>query len=298
MASLSGQAAPPQPENTELVAALLDGDAAAIEAALGRARLLVCAEKLPGGAAVLRRGFAGGARRVLWAFTDAEAVAAWDRHPAPACAMLEAAALRRASVIAEADVVLNAAGPGTHVICSSPPADDGSALAPPTAAPTAVRSPGNDAGSPVHLGSPLHLELADPAARAPLRAIAREAHERARAAVAAGDAVRARTQLERAIGACARLGDHLHGAAATLELARQTDELAPALARWEQAADTLASLGEADLAIEALLDAAEVAGRAERAEEAERLSVRALALAAGERVCARLIGVWGGLVAR
>ena len=55
---------------------------------------------------------------------------------------------------------------------------------------------------------------------------------------------------------------------------------------------TMAALGEIDLALDALLDAAQAAARAGLAADAEALSIAALDLAAGSDFSERLIGVW------
>ena len=54
----------------------------------------------------------------------------------------------------------------------------------------------------------------------------------------------------------------------------------------------MAALGELDLALDALLDAAQTAARAGLTADAEALSVTALDLAAGSDFSDRLIGVW------
>jgi hypothetical protein len=54
----------------------------------------------------------------------------------------------------------------------------------------------------------------------------------------------------------------------------------------------MAALGELDLALDALLDAAQAAAKAGMAVEAEALSVTALDLAAGSDFSDKLITVW------
>jgi hypothetical protein len=94
---------------------------------------------------------------------------------------------------------------------------------------------------------------------------------------------------------CDELGDRLHGAAAAIELATWragSGSTRLALTGWREAAATMATLGEIDLALDALLDAAQAAARAGLGDDAEALSITALDLVAGSDFSERLIGVW------
>ncbi len=59
--------------------------------------------------------------RISWAFTDAEALAAWDHHPSPEAIVLSAEALARCyggDGGSSGVVVLNAAGPAGHLVAA------------------------------------------------------------------------------------------------------------------------------------------------------------------------------------
>lgn len=227
-------------------------------------RLLVAASPLPDGRALVRTGATVSRRPLVWAFTDEEALAAWDRRPAEAVIELEHTELPALSNEANLLVALNAAGPGACLVeTGAPPSPDG--------------------------------ELTTPEQRGAIRRRAREADELGRRALAAGSLEEARLQFERAVAACGEIGDRLHGAAASLELARtlaQTDALESALPLWERAAEVFALFGEADLALLGLLEAAEAAAANGLLADAERLSVGALTLATGDELADRLVAVW------
>jgi hypothetical protein len=255
----------PQVANPRLVRALLRRDGAAVRAALSSSMLLVPARENRDGDAVVDTRRGAGGRRLVCAFTDLEALQAWDRSPSGCAVALDARAV--AALVSGAIVALNPAGPGAHLI-------NGLAL-----------GKGRQAAS----------DLTDPARRRPLRRQANQFHELARRSAAAGAFAEACEQLEPALNACAELGDCLHGAAAALELAAwraRSGSTRLALAGWSEAAETMAALGELDLALDALLEAAQAAADAGLAAEAEDLSVTALDLAAGSDFSDRLIGLW------
>jgi hypothetical protein len=258
--------------NPRLVEALLADDASRVITALAGSTLLVPAAENRDGETVIqiRRGPSG--RRLVCAFTDLEALQAWDRDPPDQAVALDATAV--GDLVGDGIVALNPAGPGALAL-------DGSALAAAPEAPTVA------SGAP----SP----LTDPEQRALLRRQANQFHELARRAAQAGDLEAACAQLQPAIAACDELGDRLHQAAASLELASwraRSGSTRLAMTGWREAAATMAALGELDLALDALLDAAQVAARAGFAADAEALSVAALELAAGSDFSDRLIGVW------
>ncbi|HEY2771971.1 MAG TPA: SseB family protein [Solirubrobacteraceae bacterium] len=263
--------------NPRLVQALLRRDPAGLREALPSATLLVPALAHRDGEIVVqtRRGPRG--RTLVCAFTDLEALRAWDRHPANAAVALDCAAV--AELVPEATIALNPAGPGAHLL-------DAEAL-------TAWSGASNGNGHRTE--APGTVALGDPGRRRALREQANHAHELARRTAASGDLSAACEQLQPAIQACAELGDQLHGAAAALELARWragTGSIRLALAGWQEAAGTTAALGEIDLALDALLDAAELAADNGLTAEAETLSVTALDLAAGSDFSDRLISLW------
>ena len=267
--------------NPELVNALLTGDPAAVESELERATLLLPAAILHDGHPVTRTGRTIAGRPLLWGFTDLEALRAWDREPATTAVALEASALAAAAGGDGPVVALNPAGPGALLMGARAPAaidaSDGSQVRPDSNA------------------------LVDPEVRLKVRQRANQSHERGRSAAAAGELTAACAELERALGACSELGDRLHGAAATLELARcraRLDQVALALELWEAAAQVLSAIGEADLALTALLDAAEAAATAGLDAEAERLSVDALELCAGPELADRFVSIWARLDGR
>jgi hypothetical protein len=262
--------------NPGLVQALLYGDRSEVQTTLAGSTLLVPAsENRDGETSIqIRRGAAG--RRLVCAFTDLEALQAWDRSPADAAVALDAASV--AGLVAGGMVALNPAGPGALVL-------DGDGDRPALAA-----SRGDDT---VPEGAT--SRLADPEQRAQLRRQANQFHELARRTAEAGDLGAACEQLQPAIRACEELGDRLHGAAAALELASwraRSGSTRLAVTGWREAAATMAALGELDLATDALLDAAQTAARAGLAADAEALSVTALDLVAGSDFSDRLIGLW------
>ncbi len=98
--------------NPMLVRALLAGPESAVLAELASATLLVPVAPVGGGDGLVRRGRTLGGRALVWAFTDEEAVRAWDRHPAHAIAPLPSSELSGL----EAVVAVNAAGPGACLV--------------------------------------------------------------------------------------------------------------------------------------------------------------------------------------
>jgi hypothetical protein len=266
--------------NPRLVQALLRRDPSAVRDALPGATLLVPALAHRDGEIVVqtRRGPRG--RTLVCAFTDLEALRAWDRHPANAAVGLDCAGV--AELVPDATIALNPAGPGTHLL-------DAEAL-------TAWSGPASGNGHRAEAGATDALD--DPIRRRTLREQANQAHELARRTADSGDLSEACEQLQPAIQACAELGDQLHGAAAALELARWragTGSTRLALAGWREAAGTMAALGELDLALDALLDAADLAAAHGLTADAETLGVTALDLAAGSDFSDRLISLWRAL---
>ena len=258
--------------NPGLVRALMNEDAAEVQAGLARATLLVPAAKIGDGETVIqiRRGAAG--RPLVCAFTDLEALQAWDRNPPQTAVALDAASI--ADLVVDGMVALNPAGPGALVL-------DG----------PAVGARHGDATSSEGATS----RLVDPDQRAQRRRHANQFHELARRTAESGDLSAACEQLQPAISLCDELGDRLHGAAAAIELASWragSGSTRLALTGWREAAATMATLGEIDLALDALLDAAQAAAQAGLADDAEALSITALDLVAGSDFSERLIGVW------
>jgi SseB protein N-terminal domain len=263
--------------NPRLVQALLQGDASRVKATLAGSTLLVPAAENRDGETVIqiRRGPSG--RRLVCAFTDLEALGAWDRNPPDHAVALDASAV--ADLVGDGIVALNPAGPGALAL-------DG---------PTLAASAGRDDAT---AQNDTASSLTNPEQRVPLRRQAKQFHQLARRAAQAGDLEGACAQIQPAIAACEELGDRLHEAAASLELASwraRTGSTRLAMTGWREAAATMAALGELDLALDALLDAAQVATRAGFAADAEALSVTALELAAGSDFSDRLIGVWRSL---
>jgi hypothetical protein len=270
--------------NPRLVQALLAHDRTGVHAALADSTLLVAASEHRDGEIVLETRRAGGGSRLVCAFTDLEALRAWDRNPPGAAVALDATAV--AGLVPDATVALNPAGPGAHLL-NGPGLANGRSLA------AGEELPGHTDGAVRPLDPA--LDLTDPQSRRRLRLLANQAHELARRTAAAGDLAEACEQLRPTLSACAELGDRLHGAAAALELAgwrARSGSTRLALTGWRDAAETMAALGELDLALDALLDAAQAAAAAGMAVEAEALSVTALDLAAGSDFSDKLITVW------
>jgi hypothetical protein len=270
--------------NPRLVQALLDRDPAEVEHALRGATLLVPASEPREGEVVVETRRAAGAGALVCAFTDLEALAAWDRDPPGAAVALDAAAV--GELVPDATVALNPAGPGAHLI-------DGHALV------AAEVASGLNGGPQPAVSRP--SELTDPPARRALRDRANLAHELARHHAEAGELDRACEEMQPVLEACTELGDRLHGAAAAIELAgwrAGSGRVQLALAGWREAAETMALLGELDLALGALLDAAEAAAAAELTTQAESLSIAALDLAAGSEFADRLVTLWRRLDGR
>lgn len=256
--------------NPALVRALLSEHPDQVSAALDGSTLLVPAVSAGAGHTALHTRIAAGGRRVLCAFTDLEALSAWDRHPAGEAAAVAATALRE--LAPGTALILNPAGPGAHLLSGEPL--DGNRL---TVAP-------DD-----------RAQLVAPAGRRSSRSQAAHAHRRARRSAAGGWLSEACDELRVAIRACHDLGDRLHGGAAELELAgwlARLGSIGGALDSWRRAAETLALLGETDLALAGLLDAAEAAAAAGRSDEAETFSITALDVVAGADVSDRLLSVW------
>lgn len=261
--------------NPELVTALLSGDPVRIGQTLATSMLLLPASPLADGRAIAQSGHDGAGRRLQWAFTDTEALAAFDRRPVTTAVAVSGHELGRVPEI----IALNPAGPGATLILAGRPE------------PHRPLSPAPNGGS-VHSAQGV---LASPTARAELRMEAREAHEDGRAALAADHPVDAAGHFERALAACGRLGDRLHGSATAIELAAcqaGVGELQLALVLWERGADVLARFGETDLALEALLTAAEAAAGADQLDDADRLAASALELCAGPAAADRLAALW------
>ena len=272
----------PAVDNSPLVQAMLDGDLAGIQELLGGRTLLVPACETPGGevAIEVRRGASG--RKLMFAFTDFEALAAWDRNPPGNAVALDAAAV--AALNPDAMIALNPAGPGAHLLDARILTGAGAAAA------DATTSSDSRADSDHH--SPAAV---DPQSRRALRLRANQFHQLARHTAATGDYAAACEQLRPALDACDELDDRLHGAAAELELARwraKSGSTRLALGGWREAAETLAALGELDLALDALMDAARAAADEGLSADAERLSIAALDLAAGSEFSDRLVAIW------
>jgi hypothetical protein len=261
--------------NPRLVGALVHGDGVALQTTLADATLLVPAFENREGEPVIQIRRAAAGRRLVCAFTDLEALQAWDRNPPDRAVALDAPDV--ADLVGDGMVALNPAGPGALVV-------DGFALA------------GDPAGADTTALPTSHF--AEPAQRQKLRRQANQFHELARRTADAGDLEAACEQVRSTISSCDELGDRLHGAAAGLELAAwraRSGSTRLALADWREAAATLAALGELDLALDALLDAAQTAARAGLTGDAEALCIKALDLAAGSDFSDRLISVWRSL---
>jgi tetratricopeptide (TPR) repeat protein len=264
--------------NSSLVQALLAGDPDAIAASLADARLLIPACAAAEDQLMLAYGRCGDGRRLVWAFTDLEALQAWDRRPADAYSVIGAAGLTSLLPGGIGAIAINAAGPGGQVI-------DASVLSPGSV--VTVSRP-----AAVHDDADAHV---DSQARSPLRRRAREAHARGRAAAVAGRREEACAHFRRALEVCTTLGDRLHGAATALELAGcQAEVESPriAVATASEAGEVLALFGELDLATGALLEAAELAADARLDREARLLATRLLELLAGPGTAARLAALW------
>jgi hypothetical protein len=269
-------------ENPELVEAMASADLDRVDALIGRAAFLVPATRAGVDQWAVTLSLGGMRERITWAFTDAEALAAWDRHPSPDAIVLSAEALARCyggggrSVDV---VVVNAAGPAGYLVVADRL--------------RAVRSLEHDAGE---AGPRAAAGLAPIGARAPLRRRASGEHRAALQSSADGDDVVALTHLGLAGAACLELGDRLHGAAVLREIANCSARLGQPES-WrsaESAGWVFASLGELDLALESLLEAAEQAGGSNLPNEANRLVRAALTTAAGSEVGKRLAesAVW------
>ena len=191
-------------------------------ATLAPGHVLLAADPDEAGAgAIVRTGRSASGRPMVWAFTDEEALAHWDRAPAPLAVIVEVTELLGADD--PPTVVLNAAGPAA-----------------------AILERAQDAPSPSGSGAP--SPLPEPGARAELRERARSEHARGREAA---DPAAAAGHLFAALDACRALGDRLHAAVAARDLA---DVLSAAGAASDAAelrtlaAETFLDLGEGDLA--------------------------------------------------
>lgn len=265
-----------------LVGALLAGDPPAVRAALAGATLLLPAAPVAEGQAIPLSGRGTTGRPLVWAFTDIEALGAWDRRRPEAVIELGLSGLAGSSEAPDTIIALNAAGPGAFLVETE-----------------ALPVASGDTPAPMSLEE--RNSLIDPKARSPIRRRARDAHEQGRRAVGAGADAEARAYFERAIAASGELGDRLHGAASGLELGKclaRMGTVDAALAALERAAEVLAAFGDGDLAIAALLDAALLAREQRLSDDAERLSVLALELAAGSDFADRLVSVWRRLDGR
>lgn len=226
--------------NPQLVGALLAEDQAAIAAALWTAAVLVPGAGDADGHVLLSCGRAADGRRLLHAFSDLEALTAWDRHPANTAAVLDAAALEELLPGGTGVIVINPAGPGAHLIGAE-------------ALPALVDPAGRTES--LRFG---RSELVDPLSRRPFRAVASDAHDRGREAARSGMLPAAIAEFERSMQACGRLGDRLHGAVAALELAaclQHSGQRDRACAVFRHAGEVLGAIGESDLAVRALLAA-------------------------------------------
>jgi hypothetical protein len=234
----------------------------------GPARLLLPASELAGQVVlVLGRGMAR--ERVVWGFTDTEALGAWGRHPEGTATPVEAATLAALLADGPAMLVVNPAGPDGRVV------------------------PGS--------GS-LEQDLADAdlppeEERRRLRAAAVDDSVRARSALERGDHHEALEACRAAISACNELGDLLHAATATGDLGSvlaAAGKTEAARAAAETAGMLLGALGETDLGVEMLIRAAELALDSGDPGTAARLARTATFGAAGP-AAARLAGLWQAL---
>jgi hypothetical protein len=266
-----------------LASALCAQDREALAELLPRTELLVPARRVTSAETVLASGTGTRQTRIFWAFTDPEALGAWDRNPWPGAATVASAELARMAGSDEDDgpqtavIVINAAGPAATIL-----------------GPAQVSGRVPLVSTPGHR-QPLDPVLADPAGRSPWRAAGQREHERGRSAAAEGDdrtAAAAFTEAARVFGA---IGDRLHGAAVTMELAtchQRLGLLDEAVALLVASADVLASIGELDLGTTGLVDAAALAVDAGQPELASRLATGALTALAGPALALRLGQPW------
>lgn len=262
--------------NPRLVAALLAERPEAVLAQIAEATVLVPATTVNAGATAITYGRGAAGRHLLWAFTDAEALSAWDRQRPTTAVAVSASQLSDLVPYASAAVALNPAGPGAHIL-------GGEALT------LSAR-----ASDPLFDTAP-SADLTAPEARTLTRRRASHAHDLGRQHAAAGDLEAAREQLTESIRACAELGDRLHGAAAGIELARchaRAGATERAITLWSRAGGTLALLGDRDLAVSALLDAADAAAAADLTDEAGRLIATVLDILSDTDTSDRLISLW------
>jgi hypothetical protein len=265
------------------VTALCAQDPDRVAELLPRVDLLVPARRVTPTETVLACGTGARQERIFWAFTDAEALGAWDRHSWPEAATVASVELARTAgsddvgAPENAVIVINAAGPAATIFR---PAQVSGRL------PLAATSEGGQAFDP---------GLADPAARSPWRAAAGREHGRGRSAVAGGDDRTASAAFTDAAQVCGAIGDRLHGAAVTMELAACQQRLAlidEAVGLLVASAEVLASIGELDLGTAGLVDAAALAADAGQAEVASRLAEAALTAVAGPELARGLSRLW------
>src|SRR5262249_54466625 len=100
--------------NPRLVQALVHRDGSAVQAMLGEATLLVPASENRDGEPVILIHRAAAGRRLICAFTDLEALQAWDRNPPERAVALDAPAV--GDLVPDGMVALNPAGPGALVV--------------------------------------------------------------------------------------------------------------------------------------------------------------------------------------
>lgn len=258
--------------NPRLTGALLSADPELVMSALPEANLLVPASVHGDGSTTLAPLRGPGNRRLLVAFTDSEALRAWDLHPADAAVTMAGGALARLVAPGSGTVLLNPAGPGAHLVGGEAPENRRRRSA----------------------------ELVAPDARRELRSRARDAYARGREALSAGALAPATAELTASLVACDELEDRLHGAAVGAALARchlHAGAQDTALTLFARAGQAFGLLGELDEAADTLLEGAEAALSNGRPEEAEHLTVVVLDLLAGSAVSDRLLAVWSRLTA-
>jgi hypothetical protein len=276
--------APPEVTNPDLVEALATGDPSRIRASLAGARFLVPA--MAAGHDRWGISVTLGARRerIAWAFTDGEALAAWDRHPAQGAVVLDAEGLT--SCLGEpgsAVVVLNAAGPAAYLVVAD------------------QLLPGGEPASAAEAVTPAARSGLGPLSeREGLRQQVNGSQHAALSCTESGDDIGALAHLGRASELCSVLGDRLHGAALLKELADCEERLGhPGSWRTAETAGwVFSSLGELDLGLECLVVASERARASGLPDEAARLVGAALVAATGPVLGVRLVEAasWLGTV--
>jgi hypothetical protein len=107
---------------TGLVAALCAQDRDRVAELLPQVDLLVPARRVTSAETVLACGTGARQERIFWAFTDAEALEAWDRHPWPETATVASLELARTAGSDDVEaseaavIVINAAGPAAIIL--------------------------------------------------------------------------------------------------------------------------------------------------------------------------------------